>query len=78
MVPSSTSKKVVERYTRKGDRLLVQAVMEDKLIMTAPVTFTFEFKPTPDALVEWPECDPEQSRAPLQYLPVNQLKYGIR
>ena len=78
MVPSSTSKKVVERYSRKGDRLMVEAVMEDKLIMTAPVKFTFEFKPTKDALVEWPECDPEQSRAPLQYLPVNQLKYGIR
>ena len=78
MVPSSTSKKVVERYTRKGDALRVEAVMEDKLIMTAPVKFTFEFKPTKDALAEWPECDPEQSRAPLQYLPVNQLKYGIR
>jgi hypothetical protein len=78
MVPSSTSKKVVERYTRTGDALVVEAVMEDKLMMTAPVTFGFSFKPTPDAIAEWPECDPEQSRAPLNYLPVNQLKYGIR
>lgn len=78
MVPSSTSKRVVERYTRTGDKLMVEAVMEDKLIMTAPVKFAFEFKPTKDALAEWPECDPEQSRAPLQYLPLNQLKYGIR
>jgi hypothetical protein len=78
MVPSSTSKKVVERYTREGDTLKVEAVMEDKLMMTEPVKFAFEFKPTPDAIAEWPECDPEQSRAPLNYLPVNQLKYGIR
>lgn len=78
MVPSSTQKKVTERYTCKGDRLTVEAVMEDPLIMTKPVRFAFEFRQTKDALVEWPECDPEQSRAPLQYIPVNQLKYGIR
>ena len=30
------------------------------------------------ALVEWPECDPGQSRAPRNYIPVNQLKYGMR
>lgn len=78
MVPSSTSKRVTERYTRAGDTLTVEAVMEDKLMMTEPVKFAFEFKPTPDPIAEWPECDPEQSRAPLNYLPVNQLKYGIR
>jgi hypothetical protein len=78
MVPSSTQKKVTERYTRKGDRLMVEAIMEDPLIMKEPVRFAFEFQPTKDALVEWPECDPAQSRAPLNYLPVDQLKYGIR
>lgn len=78
MVPSSTQKKTIERYARDGDKLTVNVVMEDPLIMKEPVRFTFEFRRTQDALVEWPECDPEQSRAPLQYIPVNQLKYGIR
>ena len=78
MVPSSTQKKVIERYSRDGDRLNVEAVMEDPLIMLKPVRFTFVFQPTKDALAEWPECDPAQSRAPLMYIPVNQLKYGIR
>ena len=78
MVPSSTQKKTTERYARDGNKLTVTVVMEDPLIMKEPVRFSFEFQPTKDALVEWPECDPEQSRAPLNYMPVNQLKYGIR
>jgi hypothetical protein len=76
MVPSSTQKKVVERYSLDGGRLKVEAVMEDRLIMKEPVRFAFTFERTKDPLAEWPECDAEQSRAPLQYLPVNQLKYG--
>ena len=78
MVPSSTQKKVTERYTLEGDRMKVEAVMEDPLIMKEPVRFAFTFQRTKDPLADWPECDPEQSRAPLQYIPVNQLKYGIR
>lgn len=78
MTPSSTQKKTVERYSRDGDRLTVEVVMEDPLIMTEPVRFRFEFLSTEEALVEWPECDPEQSRAPLNYIPLDQLKYGIR
>jgi len=78
MVPSSTQKKITERYTRKGDQLIVDLTLEDKLMMTAPALFHFEFKPTKEELVDWPECDPEQARAPINYMPINQLKYGIR
>ena len=78
MMPSSTQKKITERYTRKGDQLLVDLSMEDPLMMTAPVKFNFEFKPTKEELVDWPECDPAQARAPVNYMPLNTLKYGIR
>jgi hypothetical protein len=78
MTPSSTQKKTVERYSREGDKLTVDVVLEDRLIIKEPVRFKFEFLPTTEALVEWPECDAEQARAPLNYMPVNQLKYGIR
>ena len=78
MTPSSTQKKTIERYSREGDKLTVEVVLEDRLIIKAPVLFKFEFLPTTEALVEWPECDADQARAPLNYLPVNQLKYGIR
>jgi hypothetical protein len=47
-------------------------------MLTAPIKFGYEFKPTKETLVDWPECDQEQARAPINYIPVNQLKYGIR
>jgi hypothetical protein len=78
MIPSSTQKRTTERYTRNGDTLTVDVLLEDRLIMTEPVKFQFQFRPTKDALVEWPECDPEQARAPINYMPVSSLKYGIR
>lgn len=78
MTPSSTQKKTIERYSREGNKLTVDVVLEDRLIIKEPVRFKFEFLPTKEALVEWPECDAEQARAPLNYMPVNQLKYGIR
>jgi hypothetical protein len=78
MVPSSTQKRTTERYTRNGDTLTVDVVLEDRLIMKEPVKFMFQFKPTKEAIVEWPECDPEQARAPINYMPVSSLKYGIR
>ena len=78
MTPSSTQKHTIERYTRSGDTLTVDVELADPLILKAPVKFQFQFKPTRDALVEWPECDLEQARAPINYLPIDQLKYGIR
>lgn len=78
MTPSTTQKKTVERYSREGDKLTVDVLFEDRLVLKEPVRFKFEFLPTKEALVEWPECDAEQARAPLDYMPVNQLKYGIR
>jgi len=78
MTPSSTQKHTIERYTRTGDTLTVDVEMADPLILKAPVKFQFQFRPTKDALVDWPECDLEQARAPLNYMPIDQLKYGIR
>jgi hypothetical protein len=78
MVASSTQKKTTERYSRDGAKLMVEVTLEDRLILKEPVLFKFQFTPTKEALVEWPECDPVQARAPIDYMPVNQLKYGIR
>jgi hypothetical protein len=78
MIPSTTQKRTIERYTRNGDVLTVDVELSDPLILKEPVKFQFQFRPTKDALVEWPECDLEQARAPINYLPVSQLKYGIR
>jgi hypothetical protein len=76
MVPSSTRKKVTERYSLKGDHLMVEAIMEDPMFLLKPARFTFDFRPTKDGLAEWPDCDPEQASEVLSYIPENQLKYG--
>ncbi len=76
MVPSSTRKKVIERYSMKGDHLMVEAVIEDPMFLLEPARFTFEFQPTKEALVEWPECDSEQASEVLNYIPDDQKKYG--
>jgi hypothetical protein len=76
MVPSSTRKTVTERYSLKGDHLIVEALIEDPMFLEQPGRFTFEFQPTTEALVEWPECDREQASEVLNYIPDNQKKYG--
>jgi len=78
MVPSSTSKRTVERYSRDGDRLTVDVVVDDPLILEESALFSFQFEPTDAALVDWIPCDPSQARAPLRYIPKSELKYGIR
>ena len=78
MIPSSTSKRTVERYSRDGDRLTVEVELEDPLFLTEPALFTFQFEPTETPLVDWIPCDRSQARNALRYIPEDQLKYGIR
>lgn len=78
MVPSSTSKRTVERYSREGDRLTVHVSVEDPRFLTEPVQFSFQFEPTEAALVDWIPCDPSHARNALRYIPEAELKYGIR
>jgi hypothetical protein len=78
MVPSSTSKRTVERYSRDGDRLTVEVDVEDPLFLTESVRFTFQFGPTETPLVDWIPCERSQARNALRYIPEDQLKYGTR
>ena len=67
-VASSTLKKVTERYRRIGDRLRVEAIVEDPLILLEPYTFTYEWDRTPIELVPY-DCVPEEARFPAQFFP---------
>lgn len=78
MVPSSTSKRTVERYSRDGDGLAVEVLVEDPLMLTEPILFSYVYESTDVALIDWLPCDPAQARAPLRYMPEDELKYGIR
>ncbi len=78
MVPASTSKRTVERFSREGADLVVEVVVEDPRFLEDPILFSYLFGPTEDPLVDWLPCDPEQARAPLRLMPEEDLKYGIR
>ncbi len=68
-IPSSTQKRVVERYWREGDALKADIVTEDPLFLTRPVQFQFEWQRTDEPLVLPYACDPELAKQPLQFIP---------
>jgi hypothetical protein len=68
-IPSSTQKRVVERYWRDGDALKADIVTEDPLFLTRPVQFQFEWQRTDEPLVLPYSCDPELAKQPLQFIP---------
>jgi len=68
-IPSSTQKRVVERYWREGDTLKADIVTEDPLFLTKPVQFQFEWRRTDDELVLPYACDPELAKQPLTFIP---------
>jgi len=67
-IPSSTLKKVTERYWREGDWLKANVVTEDPLILLAPYEFTFQWEVTDVPLVPY-GCDPELARFPAEFFP---------
>lgn len=66
-IPSSTQKRVTERYRREGDRLHLQALTEDPLILEEPIYFEFEYLAGPDPLILPYDCQLDQARFPTQY-----------
>jgi hypothetical protein len=68
-IPSSTQKRVVERYWREGDTLKAEIVTEDPLLLTRAVVFTFEWQRTEQPLELPYACDPELAKQPLKFIP---------
>lgn len=68
-IPSSTQKRVVERYWREGDTLKADVVTEDPLFLTQPVQFQFEWTRTDDPLFLPYSCDPVLAKQPLEFIP---------
>ncbi len=66
-IPSSTLKRVTERYRRDGDRLHLQALTEDPLILEEPIYFEFEYLAGPEPLILPYRCELDQARFPTRY-----------
>ena len=67
-MPSSTQKRVVERYWREGDSLRVEVTTEDPLFLLEPIKFGYEWTRSDKALLPY-DCDPELARPPLDMIP---------
>lgn len=65
-IPSSTRKTVTERYWREGNRLRMESVTEDPLVLKAPYPYHFEWEPMNTLLVPF-DCDPEASSFDRQF-----------
>ena len=66
-IPSSTLKRVTERYRREGGRLHLQALTEDPLILAEPIYFEFEYLAGPEPLILPYRCELDQARFATQY-----------
>jgi len=68
-IPSSTQKRVVERYWRERDTLRADVVTEDPLFLSSPIEMSFEWTATETPLVLPYGCDPELAKIQLDLLP---------
>ena len=61
-LPSSTQKRVVERYTREGEELVLEVTTTDPFFLKKPWVFKVRSKPDPEPLeLPW-DCDPAASQ----------------
>ncbi len=67
--PSSTQKRLVERYTRHGDSLRMNLTVEDPIFLLKPISYVMKWRPSDDELsLPW-DCQPEAARRNLRLVP---------
>jgi len=70
-IPSSTQKKVTERYSRDGADLILDVTVIDTFFLREPWTFRVRSRPDPEPLdLPW-NCDLEGARQILKLLPTS-------
>ena len=69
-IPSSSQKKVTERYWRDGEDLRVTLTVEDPMFLREPASYTTRWIPAaPGYKIAAYECDAESSRAMVRFFP---------
>ena len=68
-VPSSTQKRVTERYSRDGDALTLEVTTEDPFFLREPWSFTVRSQPAGEPLALPWNCDLEAARQTLRLVP---------
>jgi hypothetical protein len=60
--PSSTQKRLVERYSRSGNALRLELTAEDPVFLLGPITYTIDYPETKEPLsLPW-NCDPASAQ----------------
>jgi hypothetical protein len=60
--PSSTQKRLIERYSRVGNALRLELTAEDPVFLLGPITFTIDYPETKEPLsLPW-SCDPTSAQ----------------
>jgi hypothetical protein len=69
-IPSSSQKKVTERYWRDGDDLRATVTVEDPMFLREPASYTTRWIRARDGYRLAPyDCDPEAARASVRFYP---------
>ena len=69
MAPSSTQKRLIERYSREGDSLKMDLAVEDPIFLLEPIGYVMEWRLSDQALsLPW-GCDPEAAQRNLRLVP---------
>ena len=67
--PSSTQKRLVERYWREGDGLRMALTVEDPIFLLRPISYVMAWRPNGGPLsLPW-GCDPEAAQRNLRLIP---------
>jgi hypothetical protein len=67
--PSSTQKRLVERYSRDGKNLRLDVRVEDPIFLRAPLEYVMQWQPSEDPLsLPW-NCDPASAQRNLKVVP---------
>ena len=60
--PSSTQKRLTERWTRNGDVWRMELTAEDPVFLLQPITYTMEWRKTDDPFSSGWDCDPDAAQ----------------
>jgi hypothetical protein len=60
--PSSTQKRLIERYSRNGEMLRLELIAEDPIFLLGPITYTIDYPATNEPLALPWNCDPESAQ----------------
>ena len=69
-IPSSSQKKVTERYWMEGSELRMTLTIEDPMFLREPTSYTTRWLPArEDYQLQAYDCDPEAARASVRFYP---------